>query len=62
LIPRKEDGGNILAAEVMLATQAMKNLIIENKVHQIPAMIKASKSLGMVTMSDSMNQLYTRER
>lgn len=59
LIPAADGNGSKLAVEVMLANQAIKNLIVENKIHQIPAMIKASKSLGMITMEDSINDLYT---
>ncbi|MGI6189463.1 MAG: Flp pilus assembly complex ATPase component TadA [Clostridiales bacterium] len=58
LLPAKDGSSYKLAAEVMLANQAMKNLIIENKIHQIPALIKASKALGMITMEDSVKELY----
>jgi twitching motility protein PilT len=61
LIPSITGYGNILATEVMLANQAMKNLILENKTHQIPAVIKTSKSLGMMTMEDSINELYAKQ-
>ncbi len=60
LIPGKSGGCYKLAVEVMLATQAAKNLIVENKIHQIPALMKASKSLGMITMEDSVRELYNR--
>lgn len=60
LIPGKLDNCNKLAVELMLANQAMKNLIVENKIHQIPTLIKASASLGMVTMEDSIKSLCAR--
>lgn len=58
LIPKKYGGGSILAMEVMLATKAVKNLIFENKFHQIPDVIKANKTLGMISMEDSLTALY----
>lgn len=61
LIPGKSDNSSKLAVEVMLANQAMKNLILENKTHQIPAVIKSSKSLGMITMEDSIKELCYRD-
>lgn len=60
LIPANDGKGLKLATEVMLANGAMKNLILENKAHQIPAVIKASKALGMMTMEDSINELYSK--
>lgn len=60
LIPANDGKGLKLATEVMLANGAMKNLILENKAHQIPAVIRASKALGMMTMEDSINELYSK--
>ena len=60
LIPSKDGSSYKLAVEIMLASQAMKNLIIENKIHQIPALIKASRALGMITMEDSIRELYNK--
>lgn len=61
LLPSKSDDGRKLAVEVMLANQAMKNLILENKTHQIPAVIKSSRSLGMMSMEDSIKELCYRD-
>jgi len=60
LIPGIDGKSSKLAVEVMLANQAVKNLILENKIHQIPTLIKVSKSLGMVTMEDSIRKLYDK--
>jgi twitching motility protein PilT len=60
LISSIDGKGLRLAAEIMIATNAMKNLIMENKAHQIPAMIKASRSLGMITMEEAIDELYTK--
>lgn len=58
LIPGIDGKNSKLAVEVMLANQTMKNLILENKTHQIPTAIRASKSIGMITMVDSISELY----
>jgi len=61
LIPTRDETGGIPAMEIVLATSAIKNLIIENKIHQIPSVIKTSKSLGMTTMEDYIDLLYSKE-
>ncbi len=60
LIPSKDETFSIPAMEIMLATSATNNLITENKIHQLPDVIKASKTLGMITMDDSINALHAR--
>lgn len=60
LIPTKDELASIPAMEIMLATSAIKHLINENKIHQIPDVIRASKSLGMITMEDYINDLCIR--
>lgn len=46
LLPRK-DKGRIVALEVMIATVAVRNLIRENKIYQIPSIIQAGSKVGM---------------
>jgi twitching motility protein PilT len=57
LLPGIADIRKRLALEVMLANQAVKNLIIENKIYQIPTLLRASRVLGMTTMEDSIKEL-----
>jgi twitching motility protein PilT len=47
-----------MAAEIMLCTPAIRNLIRENKVHQIESSMQAGKKYGMQTMNDALYQLY----
>ena len=55
---RKERGpGRVAAHEVMIATSAIRNLIRENKLHQIPSIMQASKADGMLLMSSSLKKL-----
>lgn len=60
LFPSIDEKESVMAFEVMLANQAVKNLILENKIHQIPAAIKVSKALGMITMEESIKDLYMK--
>ncbi|OGC90299.1 MAG: twitching motility protein PilT [candidate division Zixibacteria bacterium RBG_16_53_22] len=49
LLPRK-DKGRIVALEVMIATVAVRNLIRENKIYQIPSIIQAGSKVGMQSL------------
>ncbi len=46
LMPRK-DGGRVVACEIMIATTAVRNLIREDKIYQIPSMIQSGGNIGM---------------
>ena len=46
---RKIGGGRVAALEVLIATQAVSNLIREGKTFQIPSMMQVGKAVGMVT-------------
>ena len=50
------------AFEVMLGTPAIKNLIREDKAHQIPSIMQTSKKIGMQTMYDSLFSLYLKHK
>jgi len=47
LLRRKGGKGRMAAQEIMIGTGAVRNLIRENKVHQIPSMIQTGKKDGM---------------
>ena len=59
LIP-KVSGGRALALELLVATPAVRNLIRENKVHQIYSTMQASAAIGMQTMSASLARLVNQ--
>jgi len=46
LLPKK-DQGRVVALEVMIATVAVRNLIREDKIYQIPSIIQAGGKMGM---------------
>ncbi len=54
LLPTADGNGRVVAAEVMVATPAIRNLVREAKVHQIYSMIQAGGKHGMVTMDQSL--------
>jgi len=54
LLPRADGNGRVLATETMLVNSNIRALIRENKLHQIPAMIKAGAAMGMSTMNQSL--------
>jgi len=60
LIPRADGKGRVLAAEVLVATPAVRALIRENKVHQIYSIMQTSAQLGMQTMNQALAVLYQR--
>jgi len=47
---KKKGGGRIAALEIMTGTTAIRNLIRENKTHQIPGTMQVSQKDGMQTM------------
>ena len=61
LIPTT-DGKRVPAFELMLVNHAIKNLIRENKVPQIDAMIQTGKAQGMMTMDSSIADLYNQKK
>lgn len=56
LIPQL-DGGRIPAVEVMIANHAVRNLIRENKVHQLDLVIETSVEEGMISLNRSLSEL-----
>ena len=49
LAPRADGTGRVPITEVMVASPAIRTLIREGKVHQIPSVLQSSSALGMVT-------------
>ncbi|MFM8971805.1 MAG: type IV pilus twitching motility protein PilT, partial [Actinomycetota bacterium] len=62
LIPTSDGSGRAVACEVMVATPAIRNLIREQKVHQIYSMLQAGGKYGMVTMDMSLAHLVRGRR
>ncbi len=61
LIPRKDGQGRVLAIEVMIPNPAIRNLIREDKIHQIYSMMQTGQTrFGMQTMNQSLFDLFFR--
>lgn len=58
LVPLQDKNGRCAAVEVMLGTDAIKNLIRTNKVAQMESTMQGSVQLGMTTLIDSLAKLY----
>jgi twitching motility protein PilT len=61
LIP-KVGGGRVMALEIMIATPAVRNLIREEKVHQIYSVLQAGAKYGMQTMNQALADLVRRRQ
>ena len=61
LMPRASGSGRCLAIEVMVPNAAIRNLIREDKVHQIYSQMQiGQEKFGMLTMNQSLASLFLR--
>ena len=61
LIPKKSGKGRVLAIELLVPNPAIRNLIREDKVHQIYSMMQTGQTkFGMQTMNQSLFELYSK--
>ena len=58
LVPKADGSGRVLACEVLNCDSAIRNLIRESQVQQIYSVIQTGRSKGMLTMNDSLAELY----
>ncbi len=59
LLP-KTGGGRVAAIEIMIANSAIRNLIRENKAHQMTSIIQTQNQIGMQTMDQALRELYDK--
>jgi len=62
LIPRADVRGVIAAFEFLYVTNAVSNLIRENKTFRIPSSIQTGKRLGMQLLDEHLFQLFTENK
>jgi twitching motility protein PilT len=60
LIPTRDGRGRCVAAEILVATPAVRNLIREGKTHQIYSAMQAGGKYGMQTMDSSLAGLVKK--
>ena len=58
LFKRTDRKGMVPAVEVMLCTPAVRNLIRENRAFEIPNVIETNRAMGMITLDNSIAELY----
>jgi len=58
LLPRADGNGRVLATEIMVATPAIRNLIREHQIEQIPTLMQTGSQFGMCTMDKCLKKLY----
>ena len=60
LVPTIEGDGRILATELLVNTPAVANCIREGKTYMLPGVMQTGKHVGMITMDESLRQLYVK--
>src|SRR5881296_728594 len=62
LIPTADGRGRAMALEIMVTTPAIRNLIREEKIHQIYSAMQSGQKFGMQTMNMALVQLVKRRQ
>jgi twitching motility protein PilT len=60
LVPRADGSGRIAAVEIMMASSPVRNLIREGKIYQLPSVIQTHRDIGMISLDESLAELYKR--
>ena len=60
LFRKKDDSGRVGAFEVLVSTPGVRNLIRENKVHQLYSTMQTSQQDGMITLEKSIEDLIIK--
>lgn len=60
LVPRARSKGRRAVAEVLVATDAVRNLVREGKTHQLRSVMQTGKALGMQTLEMHLSVLVAR--
>ena len=61
LAPTRDGNGRTIVCEIMIATPAIRNLIRESKVHQIPNVLQSSGEIGMISFDQHLAQRYNQQ-
>ena len=62
LLGQADGQGRVAAVEVLIATQAVANLVREGKTFQIPSIIQTGRREGMQTMDQAILELLRAKR
>ncbi len=58
LVPRADGHGRLLVYELMVATDAVRNLIRENRLHQLDNVLTTSAGAGMIRLEQMVKQAW----
>ena len=58
---KKIGGGRVAAQEILIGTTAVRNLIREGKIHQIPSVMQTAQGIGMQLMEMHLKELVDRK-
>jgi len=61
LLPKAYSGGRVAAIEVMMPNSAIRNLIREDKVHQVYSTMQTAGDSGMITLNQALFNLYQKQ-
>ena len=61
LVPKASGKGRLVAVEIMLANSAVRNLIREGKIYQLPNVIRTHREIGMITLDEALADLYLKQ-
>ncbi len=60
LVPLADGSGRRIAIEMLVNTPAVANCIREGKTFMLPGIMQTGKNVGMITMDESLRQLYVK--
>ena len=60
LLPKAHGGGRVLATEIMICNHAIRNLIREQHISQIPSVMQSGAEAGNITMDKCLKELYKK--
>jgi twitching motility protein PilT len=61
LLPKAYGGGRVIGVEVLIPTAGVRNLIREEKIHQIYSAMQTGSEYGMQTMNQALYDLYQKQ-
>jgi twitching motility protein PilT len=61
LLPKADGTGRVVAREIMLNNDSIRNLIIRGETHHMYSILEISKQEGMILMDDAIIDLYRRK-
>jgi twitching motility protein PilT len=60
LVPHSSGQGRVLVTETLVATPAIRNLVREQEIEQIPTIMQTGSQFGMKTMDKCLKEMYNK--